>query len=213
MEYFYHYTTMKRLKEIQKRGLRPSRSLIGDEMDETGLDHRPAIFGFSSPAPENWLRCNVRMPDNIWFDWPVLADLLSSIAGRPSNHTRLRNDLVLLKVRLQPGDEVYVSDFGIIWKARNDEIDEKVVKDYCNSVTKLQSDFDIASKKLPEILCFNDIPANRIEFVEKIPAKTSQEISAYVERKRANPKQVLPPQSTTHPGKLQQLMARFSNLM
>jgi hypothetical protein len=212
MEYFYHYTTEKNLKEIMKSGLRPTRTLIGYGEEAADLAHKPAIFGFSSPMPENWLRCSVRMPDNPWFDWSILADLLSSITGRPSNRLRSRNDLVLLKVRLQPGDEVYVSDFAAIWKAGGD-VDEGVVKEYCNSVTKLQSDFDIASKKLPEILCFNDIPADRIEFVEKIPARTSQEISAYVERKRANPEQVLPPQSIARPGGLQQLMARFSNLM
>jgi hypothetical protein len=209
MEYFYHYTTAKNAEEILKNGLQPRRSLIGmnNEGDAANLGSKLAIFGLPSPAPENWLRCEVRAQTS-FNDYSILEDLLNAVAWRsPTKRSRKGGDVVLLKVRLLPGDDVYVSDFGRIWKAQGD-VDDCVVDDYCNSLTKFHSDFDIAAKKLPEIICFNAIPADRIECVETIPF---DKISAYIGRKNGDPEEVPSQQLTARPKKIRRLMARLVN--
>jgi hypothetical protein len=180
MDYFYHYTTVENWEKIRKEGLQLGRSIAGQKKKDTpGFATKPALFGLPSPAPKNWLTCYMDMPDAS-HPQPILTCLLDSIA-------RHSEDLVLIKVRLLPGDDVRVGDYKSLWEVYNTDLGTNtgaLVK-YCNSVTKIQDRFNIASVKLPEILCFNPIPAARIELVEIIPAKTPEEISAYVDAKKS----------------------------
>ena len=181
MEYFYHYTTSENWKKIQSEGLNPARSIEGEaESDAPGIAKKPAIFGLPLPAPESWLMHGVKGPRH--GPYPahrLLAFLLRTISGN------LDRDLVLLKVRLKPGDDVRVGDYESIWKTFNrpSGLIEAMAK-YCESVTKLKDNFNaVAAAKLPEILCFNHIPADRVELIEKIPIKSSYwDTKAYAEK-------------------------------
>jgi hypothetical protein len=57
------------------------------------------------------------------------------------------------------------------------------IEQYCGSVTTLRDKFSaVADKKLPEILCFNTIPPERIECVKKISCAEAK-IHSYVSQK------------------------------
>jgi len=180
MEYFYHYTTLENWKKIQREGLQPYRNLLGWLTDLSDPARKPAIFGLHSSAPKNWVISTIET-HGIPEPCPVLAFLLQAIKARSANVQT--ENLVLLKIRVLPEDDVYVADFEGMRRAYKDQNLEEIRK-YAKSLTKVQSQFNIASKKLPEILCFNPIPADRIELIEKIPAKTFEEISAYVDAKK-----------------------------
>ena len=183
MEYFYHYTTTKNWERIQREGLRPGRSIMGKTRVKSDLAYKPAIFGLHEPLPESWLKNDEAFT-------LLLRNIISNSPG----------DLVLLKVRIKPDDDVRVGDYEHIWKwfkasplemFKHGNGHDK----YCKSVDKLEDKFNIASKKLPEILCFNRIPAERIEFIEKIPAKTFADVRTYLAGKRGN----TPPSSPKPP--------------
>ena len=174
MEYFYHYTTASNWERIKREGLHPGRSIMGKKRIKSDLAYKPAIFALHEPAPESWLK----------NDEAFALLLRGIIANSPG-------DLVLLKVRLQPGDDVRVGDYEHIWKWFKAPVWEMFKhanshNKYCKSVTSVKDGFNLASKTLPEVLCFNSISADRIEFVEKIPVKTYDDVRAYLAGKRGN---------------------------
>lgn len=210
MEYFYHYTSIKNWKKIQQEGLRPSRSIGGStKNDAPDLAHKLAIFGLPSPAPENWRSYKVDVGEpGAPLVMPILTYLLAEVSGEVLNSREVYNDIILMKVRIQPDDDVRVGDYKSIWEAFSAPSGwDAAAEKYCQSVTSLKDKFNVAaSMTLPEVLCFNPIPADRIEFAEKIPAKTIEEICAYVERKRESDKRTakattpsLPVTSATRP--------------
>lgn len=176
MDYFYHYTNLEGWEKVQKEGLKPGRAI--DDLGSEGLPalaHKPAIFGLLSPTPESWLPF-------------ALNGLLLHIRCPERNTKHLSEALVLLKVRLLPSDDVHIGDYDEIMRRRGSlslpSAYQEAMIAYCESVTKLQEKFNaVAAKKLPEVLCFNAIPASRIELVELLPGTTKRKISSYIAKK------------------------------
>ena len=84
------------------------------------------------------------------------------------------NEVVLLKVHVRSDDDVRVGEYKNIWEKFDcREGAGEAVSKYCQSVIDPRDNFNsAASMLLPEILCFNPIPTNRIELIEKISVKT-----------------------------------------
>jgi hypothetical protein len=205
MEYFYHYTTTEKWEKIRQEGLKPGRSMDDSATDPSlnnppDLAHKPAIFGLASSAPENWLAHSYH-PDG-YNPHPILAQLLGYIS-KAGMFTEDAKNIVLLKVHLQPDDDMYACDFGEAFDPAT-HMPLTAAKKYHQSVTRLRDNFNaVASMKLPEILCFNPIPSDRIELVEKIPVKNFAEVKAYVlEKKRiADSLRAVSAQLRTQPGR------------
>ena len=188
MEYFYHYTTLKNWKKIQKEGLQPYRAIDDLNTKELpALAHKPAIFGLASAAPESWLSYPCMQETSRPIS--ILEAVLRHIYDRETNGTHQPETLVLLKIRLLSGDDVRIGDYDQIMQRVAGSFDDpstyqRVMTNYCKSVKKLRDKFNVAAaKKLPEVLCFNAIPAHRIEIVDKIPSATLDKISAYIDKK------------------------------
>lgn len=185
MEYFYHYTKHENWKKIQQEGLTPGKPIGRGSSGSKSIHElasKLATFGFTSPAPENWTLYNLNRPSAA-DPHSLLAYLLKCIGENT-------DEIVLLKVYVRPGDDVRVGEYKNIWEKFDCREDGgKAVNKYCQSIIDPRDNFNAAaSMLLPEVLCFNPIPANRIELIEKISVKTYEEISAYIERKQAEPK-------------------------
>lgn len=173
MDYFYHYTSAKNAERILREGLKPGISPRKPDPHNPPGTRQPAIFGLHEAAPRNWAleKYDSRGADS----YSVLTQLLLYTMSS------LKDDLVLLKVSLSPEDDVYVRDYDVVLKRR--DVGGSASADCSSYISKLQGDFSITSKKLPEILCFNAIPAARVEFVEKVSARTPDDIKIYIGKK------------------------------
>ncbi len=185
MEYMYHYTTQKNWERIQASGqLRPVRSIAmgsrigGDYFSAaTRIAYEPAVFGLDTPKPPKWLSY-----ETPYFSRGAACDILTCLLYIRSSHAR--EPLVLLKIRLLPEDNVQVGDYKQIAGRNTKTFDGKkeAMEGYCGSMTSLKDHFNAASadKRIPEFLCFNDIPLERISCVREIPLKSLEDVIAYV---------------------------------
>jgi hypothetical protein len=185
MEYFYHYTNLENWEKIQQEGLTPGKPIgrgSRGSKSKHELASKLATFGFASPAPENWSLYNLNRP-SAEDPHSLLAYLLKCIGEN-------KDEIVLLKVHVRPDDDVRVGEYKNIWeKFDSHEAVPEGMNNYCESVIDPRDNFNAAaSMLLPEVLCFNTMPANRIELIEKISVKTYEEIRSYIERKQAEPK-------------------------
>lgn len=189
MDYFYHYTRQERWEKIQREGLLPKGTIghgkIGGQCTHE-LAHAPAIFGLPSPAPEYLSAYNVNRPSAA-EPHSLLAVLLKAISTKTTeNGEEKPADIVLMKVHLQPGDDVRIGDYKNI--AENWDNLSKMdagVEKYCQLMAPVRDNFNVAAAMaLPEVVCFNAIPANRIEFVERLFLKTYEDVNAYISAKQ-----------------------------
>jgi hypothetical protein len=87
-------------------------------------------------------------------------------------------------VRILPEDDVRVGDWGKLFK--NGEArrrDRDAYSAYCGTITRLQDSFNpVAGKEIPEVLCFNSMPPDRIEYMGSFLAETMEDLEAFIAR-------------------------------
>lgn len=174
---FYHYTTRDKWMQIQKEGLRPGRPIaLRPYSALPARCLRPAIFGLHSPAPQEWLNHGDLFPK-----------LLKYISRDISGNKESACDIVLLKIEITQDDDIWIGDYNKIATRIPHNANfsastyRAAIKDYDRSMSQLKTQFSLAALRLPEIVCFSPIPADRIRCVRDIPGK---EAPAYISAQR-----------------------------
>ena len=81
------------------------------------------------------------------------------------------DQIVALEIDVQPGDEVYVTDWGIHFTEGyrgshfTAEIHKYVKREYANSLVPIGEFSSSLEYQIPEVICFSDIPVERIRKV------------------------------------------------
>jgi hypothetical protein len=152
--------------ETVKGWMIPHRRLIPEGIESSSLPEQasqPAIFGLPEPKPKSWL--DYKDCTSVW------DDLLSCCS-------KMDNRLILLKLSLTENDHPIIVDYvhlrrmakELSEKNSSEEYRRKLIagnKAYWESQTPL--DKYSGTFILPEIVVFNPIPLERVEFVEETP--------------------------------------------
>jgi hypothetical protein len=162
---FYHYANIDDLWNIMDDGLRLNRRFI--TMKVGGLVDRAyagAIFGLLEELPKGW--CSEEWGQT---GQPVLETVFECKYAR---------ELVLLEITVNPGDDVFVTDFGIHlpdeFRGTEYKYDPATLKTKWAYYNRLMPFGDYVDMKdqldytLPEVVSFSPIPASQIKPIEKI---------------------------------------------
>lgn len=179
-EHFYHYTSLRAARDIfenvTRSGLRPIRRFIylghGNNLPDKA--HEGAVFGMLNERPREFT-------ETYWGS--NISSLFNEVIEKAKAHLE---PTILLRARITPEDDVCVADWGVHFDPEFHGTDERVtprhitnrVKDaYWRSVVPL-SEYEEGSYRVPEVICFNVIPTERLAVEKVIPGS---ELPRYVE--------------------------------
>ncbi len=82
------------------------------------------------------------------------------------------NDVSLLKISVEPGDKVFVGDYGVHletgfkgYEYSDPDIVKRVTSAYVKSLIPFE-EYIPGTHRLPEVACFQKMPASRIRIIE-----------------------------------------------
>lgn len=185
-DHFYHYTSLNAARDIfeneTRGGLRPIRRFIymghGNALPDKA--HSGAVFGMLKERPREFT-------ETFWGS--NISSLFNEVIEKAKAHLE---PTILLKARITSDDDVCVADWGVHFDPDFHGTDERVtprhitdrVKDaYWRSVVPL-SEYEEGSYRVPEVICFNVIPADRLEVCKAIPGS---ELPRYIETGEYDP--------------------------
>lgn len=163
---FYHYTNVESLRSIFNDcgALTPRRRFIclGDAQNMPDKAHDSVIWGMLSPRPDEYVKNH----------WHKGSSFFEDCLGRARSHLK---PTFMIKAALLPEDDVYVADWSVHFREdfkgtemKNRRIIHETKKAYWESLIPL-SDYREGMYKLPEVICFNPIPASRLSIEKVIP--------------------------------------------
>jgi hypothetical protein len=169
-KYFFHYTNARKLSSIfdkasEDKGLQPNSRFIrlGHARGLPDKAHEEVIWGMLSPRPAEIINSN----------WGRERGLLRGFLQRARGHLE---PTYLLRAHVVPSDDIYVADFGPhLSKAfrgtsmNNRSIVHQTKKAYWETLVPLQEYDEGMNYQVPEVICFNAIPCERLEIFDAIP--------------------------------------------
>ena len=172
-DHFYHYTSYQSLLDIfnangnyeQAPGLKAGKRFIkyGNSKELPDKAHSGVIWGMLETRP-------LSFTELFWHeDQSFFEDCLEKSKGH-------LQPTILLKANLLPQDDVCVADWGVHLREEfkgTSMDDRKIVHEvkaaYWDSLVPLR-DYGVDKQhKIPEVICFNDIPEDRLEINTVIP--------------------------------------------
>ncbi len=187
MSVFYHYTSLKHYSSMMKGVCLLSRSweraaahgsfkpgflspvspLLGYDVayrtdpkklpDDIELPGAHAIFGVLDIEHEAFW--NSKTCANV----PLMEEILLMISCWSSSYRQpdvMDNQVVLLEIEVAPEDQVYVLDFGTRLESLDCEDDDKA---YLETLVPFSEYCKRPSFDIPEVVCFSDIPIERVK--------------------------------------------------
>lgn len=167
MRHFYHYTSAENFRAMRdgavygKPGLIPIRRVLTlglarkfnlPEKAEDG-----AVYGLLEPAPKSWMEAEYYKGE------ALLETVLNDISGA--------DKMLLLRCQVEDGDDIHVADHAPHMRADyNGRADLKnpatkqVKRAYWKSMIPFR-DYQ-GEHQVPEVICFNAIPNDRIEIAK-----------------------------------------------
>ncbi|MCI5061062.1 MAG: hypothetical protein MRY79_08335 [Alphaproteobacteria bacterium] len=206
---FYHYSGLRKAEEVMglrpsgygRSGLIPIRRFINLQTDSV-LDlpekvTEGAIFGLLEPVPESWATHEYHKGRSIFET--ILGDICD-------------DSLVLFEVEVHHSDDIYVADHGFHLAEDydgNQDLENPATQcvktDYWNSLCPMdQYVREERSYILPEVICFSNIPKERIKPISK--AKHYEVVNLF--RQKGGYPQWLPPKEPTRPIDIDRLFKR-----
>ena len=177
---FYHYTNGESLKAIwgqnsdRPENLIPRRCFIclGDAFNLESKAYDDVIWGMLSPRPAEYT-------ENRWHKGSTFFE---DCLGRARDHLK---PTFMLKASLLPEDDVYVADWSVHFREdfkgtemKNRKIVHEVKKAYWESLVPL-ADYKEGQYRLPEVICFSEIPKERLSIELVIPGS---EMQSYIDQ-------------------------------
>lgn len=175
---FFHYTSFETYMGIKSAFeiaedwcsispyLKPKKKMIPPRIafnsNNDNLANESAVFGLLEREPQSWWELEFSRGT------PVIQDVLWDIS------TSHKYQIVLLEVSVEPEDEVYVADWGVHLdkdykgtRGTPHKILSRVKSAYADSLIPLSEYSDDMNYTLPEVVCFSEIPFNRIKRVDQ----------------------------------------------
>lgn len=177
--YFFHYTNKRALSSIfddasRDNGLQPSVRFINLDHGKNlpSKAHAGAIWGMLSPRPKGMLE----------NDWGTERGLLRGFLQRARDRFE---PTYLVRAYIDPQDDIYIADFGphLDDAFRGTAMKDKSIvyqtkRAYWDSLVPLRDYDETMNYTVPEVICFNAIPKDRLEIVDAIPAS---EMERYID--------------------------------
>lgn len=167
---FYHYTSLEKAEAIfgyrrsewGREGLIPSRRVVPLSANVTlpRKAHDGAVFGLINRVDKGWATHEYHKGR------PIFETVLNDISG---------TERVLLEVTVDDTDDIYIAEHGYHLADDYDgcrdsdpDVLQRVKESYWNSLCPF---FDYFAQgrayTLPEVICFSEIPKERIKPIEK----------------------------------------------
>ena len=179
-DHFFHYTSLQAARDIfeneSRSGLRPIRRFIylghGNGLPDKA--HSGAVFGMLKERPREFT-------ETYWGS--NISSLFNEVIEKAKAHLE---PTVLLKANIIPEDDVCVADWGVHFdpefhgtdtRVTPPYITDRVKEAYWRSVVPL-SEYEEGSYRVPEVICFNEIPVERLQIYKVIPGS---ELSRYID--------------------------------
>ncbi|MCF8496603.1 MAG: hypothetical protein K9G62_08060 [Alphaproteobacteria bacterium] len=169
---FFHLTSAQAWEEIQESGqMDANRRMIPLNFSDKTIPqqaHEGAIFGLTEEDSESW------WTEEYNKDVPVIETVLKDIRNK-------NGQVAVLKIKTPP--DTYVADWGVHlasdYNGQQGTDRDKLIQvkaHYAESLTPIAQ--YKGGHRLPEVVCFSDIPVENIELVG------TYDVEAYVNEKR-----------------------------
>lgn len=166
MSTFYHYTSKNAWDKIKQEGtMSRNRRMItlGESTEQMPfIATDGAIFGLVTEQDPKWCK------EEYNIDRSVLGIVLGDI------NTGQNQKLALLKINTAGLDNVFVADWGVHLaddyfgsntRHTPQNVINRVKNEYANSLIPFDEYNDQMNYRLPEVVCFSDIPVQNIDLI------------------------------------------------